>query len=234
MEHHQHEHAPATNESMSATDPVCGMTVEPSKAKGHVEHDGTTYHFCSQGCLEKFRKDPQAYLERRETATDPVCGMSVEPSKAKATREHGGSTYYFCCNGCAAKFEADPEAYLSGRKGPKAGPQMVRIGSKPAPQMVQIGSKPAPRRRRGRRWSTSARWTRRCWRTGRATARSAAWRWSRRRSPCRGRRAGRFATPARCTRRSCRTSRAIARSAAWRWSRWSRPRRRRPIPSCAT
>ncbi|MBN9022125.1 MAG: YHS domain-containing protein, partial [Rhizobiales bacterium] len=49
--------APAT-----AIDPVCGMTVDLSKGKPTFEHDGTTYHFCSEGCRTKFAADPGKYL----------------------------------------------------------------------------------------------------------------------------------------------------------------------------
>ena len=45
-----------------ALDPVCGMTVDPARAAGHVEHDGTTYYFCSKGCVAKFKADPKKYL----------------------------------------------------------------------------------------------------------------------------------------------------------------------------
>ena len=45
-----------------ALDPVCGMTVDPARAAGHVEHDGTTYYFCSKGCVAKFTADPKKYL----------------------------------------------------------------------------------------------------------------------------------------------------------------------------
>ena len=43
-------------------DPVCGMTVDPSKAAASIEHGGTLYHFCCKGCAEKFRSDPEKYL----------------------------------------------------------------------------------------------------------------------------------------------------------------------------
>jgi Cu+-exporting ATPase len=43
-------------------DPVCGMDVEPESAAGSAEHEGKTYHFCSQGCLDRFREDPQRYV----------------------------------------------------------------------------------------------------------------------------------------------------------------------------
>jgi xanthine dehydrogenase accessory factor len=45
-----------------ATDPVCGMDVEPGTAPT-VDHEGTTYHFCCEGCADSFRTDPGSYLE---------------------------------------------------------------------------------------------------------------------------------------------------------------------------
>src|SRR6185295_10682989 len=47
----------------TAVDPVCGMTVNPAKAAGHHEHQGKTYYFCALGCLEKFRTNPDRYLQ---------------------------------------------------------------------------------------------------------------------------------------------------------------------------
>ena len=44
------------------TDPVCGMTVAPNAANA-LEHQGTRYYFCCQGCLAKFRADPGKYLK---------------------------------------------------------------------------------------------------------------------------------------------------------------------------
>ncbi len=43
-------------------DPVCGMVVDPKNPAGSYEHNGTTYYFCSQGCLEDFKEDPESYL----------------------------------------------------------------------------------------------------------------------------------------------------------------------------
>jgi P-type Cu+ transporter len=43
-------------------DPVCGMEVDPQNAAGSYEHEGKTFYFCSQGCLEDFREDPESYV----------------------------------------------------------------------------------------------------------------------------------------------------------------------------
>ena len=48
--------------SPTATDPVCGMTVDPATAAASVEHDGQTYHFCSEHCARSFAADPLKYL----------------------------------------------------------------------------------------------------------------------------------------------------------------------------
>ena len=74
-------------------DPVCGMTVDPAKVAATVEHEGTRYFFCSQGCATKFRADPQKYLAPRPTApsstpprqtekqTEYICPMDPEVHK---------------------------------------------------------------------------------------------------------------------------------------------------------
>jgi len=118
-------------------DPVCGITVDPSKAAASIEHDGKLYHFCSKGCAEKFTSDPVKYLAPTykpvgmqaivqlggipvlaapKLERDPVCGMNVDPTKAAATSEYQGKKYYFCCKSCADKFNANPQKYLSPKQ----------------------------------------------------------------------------------------------------------------------
>lgn len=46
----------------SATDPVCGMRLDPAGAPATREHRGVTYHFCSVWCATKFDDDAEAYL----------------------------------------------------------------------------------------------------------------------------------------------------------------------------
>jgi Cu+-exporting ATPase len=46
----------------SATDPVCGMAVEPAAAAGQAAYEGRTYFFCSAHCLRKFQADPGKYV----------------------------------------------------------------------------------------------------------------------------------------------------------------------------
>jgi YHS domain-containing protein/uncharacterized membrane protein YraQ (UPF0718 family) len=53
--------------AQQVTDPVCGMTVDPEHAAGHVEHDGRTYWFCSSGCRDTFVADADRYMRARST-----------------------------------------------------------------------------------------------------------------------------------------------------------------------
>ncbi len=46
-----------------ATDPVCGMTVDPSAARGgSYQYKGIEYFFCNPKCNERFRSEPEKYL----------------------------------------------------------------------------------------------------------------------------------------------------------------------------
>ena len=52
-----------TGEAGSATDPVCGMSVEIDGAKHVTTHEGVHYYFCHAGCQTKFETEPRKYLE---------------------------------------------------------------------------------------------------------------------------------------------------------------------------
>ena len=54
---------PILSGAPTVKDPVCGMSVEPAKAAGKVEHKGKTYHFCSKRCAERFAQAPEKFLE---------------------------------------------------------------------------------------------------------------------------------------------------------------------------
>ena len=98
----------------TATDPVCGMKVDPAKTEHHAAHAGQDYHFCSAGCRTKFIANPDQYLtkqaappvraggseviytcpmhpEVRQTGPGscPICGMALEP--ATVTLDSGSS-----------------------------------------------------------------------------------------------------------------------------------------------
>jgi len=50
----------------TATDPVCGMTVDIEhavRADLMAEHRGVTYYFCGKGCKLDFIDDAEKYLD---------------------------------------------------------------------------------------------------------------------------------------------------------------------------
>src|SRR5437899_4263343 len=54
-----------SSETARFIDPVCGMSVEPTTARGgSATHGGKTYYFCAPSCREKFQADPQRYLDK--------------------------------------------------------------------------------------------------------------------------------------------------------------------------
>jgi Cu+-exporting ATPase len=44
-------------------DPVCHMNVMPETAAGKYDYKGKTYYFCSPRCLERFRSNPEQFLQ---------------------------------------------------------------------------------------------------------------------------------------------------------------------------
>jgi YHS domain-containing protein len=58
-----------------ARDPVCSMAMS-ARSPVHFAFEGTTYHFCSEGCREEFAAEPEQFLGRPPafagaSATDP-------------------------------------------------------------------------------------------------------------------------------------------------------------------
>ena len=49
-----------------ATDPVCKMEVEESKAAATVTYQGKTYYFCALGCKQAFEKTPEKYVPQKQ------------------------------------------------------------------------------------------------------------------------------------------------------------------------
>ncbi|MFC7052517.1 heavy metal translocating P-type ATPase [Hansschlegelia quercus] len=100
---HGHDHGTG-----SATDPVCGMSVEVATAKHRVDRCGKTEFFCSARCKAKFEADPDKYLLPSAAEPEPmpegtiytcpmhpqirqvgpgscpICGMALEPELVTA------------------------------------------------------------------------------------------------------------------------------------------------------
>ncbi|BBU59582.1 copper-translocating P-type ATPase (plasmid) [Mameliella alba] len=103
--HHSHsQHAPIPAGAPTATDPVCGMTIEVKDDTRTQTFGGETHHFCSASCEDRFKADPWFYasgnadktgqqaqpgtqwtcpmhpeIVRDEPGACPICGMALEP-----------------------------------------------------------------------------------------------------------------------------------------------------------
>jgi len=75
---------------MIAIDPVCGMKVSTGIAKHRHQLGGTSYYFCSERCLDKFKTDPTRYLNSPDAdGSRSIPAMGVVP-------EGGGGTIWTC------------------------------------------------------------------------------------------------------------------------------------------
>src|SRR5262249_22696720 len=95
-------------------DPVCGMSVDPTKTPHHATHAGADYHFCGARCRAKFVANPDTYLKPPEApaappqpsqpgvvytcprppegrqigpGSCPICGMALEPESIAAAAD---------------------------------------------------------------------------------------------------------------------------------------------------
>jgi len=78
---HQHGAGPAAD---PVRDPVCGMTVDPRTSPHRHQLAGGSYHFCSARCLDKFKADPDRYLNPR--GTDPAVSSPAMGAPSQAAQ----------------------------------------------------------------------------------------------------------------------------------------------------
>src|SRR5450759_4718745 len=65
---------------LMAKDPVCGMLVDPAKARGNAQHLGISYCFCSPGCMHRFVSDPTKYITDPNPPGDGIVTNSPAPA----------------------------------------------------------------------------------------------------------------------------------------------------------
>ncbi|MBN1377626.1 MAG: heavy metal translocating P-type ATPase [Gammaproteobacteria bacterium] len=114
----RHEEKETTNGAVT-TDPVCGMSVSTGTNLQHT-YQGETFYFCSEHCRDRFKKDPQSFLnkdsEPKQTETEagvwytcPMhpevrqkgpgscskCGMALEPEAPSLEDEENPELFDF-------------------------------------------------------------------------------------------------------------------------------------------
>ncbi|MEW6356261.1 MAG: YHS domain-containing protein [Planctomycetota bacterium] len=84
----------------------------------YVDFQGQRIYFCCGACPDKFKADPEKYMEKFEKEgvllesvqeNCPVMGGKIDKG---VFVDYKGRRVYFCCPGCPEKFRAEPEKYL--------------------------------------------------------------------------------------------------------------------------
>ncbi|PYU14792.1 MAG: hypothetical protein DMG37_06515, partial [Acidobacteria bacterium] len=120
-----------------AKDPVCGMSVDPTKAAGKIAHNGKTYYFCSKRCEERFTQEPEKFLAAPGTVGMEHAHGRAHPqaqSPARVPVEAGHQEMH----PAAAAPAAAPAPVPSSAQG-------VRYTCPMDPEIVQIGPGVCPK-----------------------------------------------------------------------------------------
>ncbi len=142
-------------------DVVCGMWVDPAKARGKAGYGGKTFYFCSPRCEEKFKADPERLSQPKTAsglvqlgkttpggiaAANPVVASPADKTLKKSTNgnvngKSRGSVTYVC--------PMDPEVRESKPGAcPKCGmalePEVVQYTCPMHPQIVRDGPGTCP------------------------------------------------------------------------------------------
>lgn len=91
-----------------ATDPVCGMSVDPAHAPAESNYEGETFYFCSENCRQRFEANPTGYTAGRSERN----GSDVETHEPPRTTNGGMTSPKFGSAGSGgAEFEQTPERH---------------------------------------------------------------------------------------------------------------------------
>lgn len=108
-------------------DPVCGMRVDVDAAEAdgltHT-HDGRTYAFCRQGCLDSFRAEPARYAAQAEAA---ALAPAVAPGLASRGSvlpviDEGMRRWYESCACCLSDAFPEVKAALDAERAAAGAP----------------------------------------------------------------------------------------------------------------
>ncbi|HXI74581.1 MAG TPA: heavy metal translocating P-type ATPase, partial [Pyrinomonadaceae bacterium] len=78
---------------MRVNDPVCGMSIDPQQAAGSFDYHGRTFFFCSLDCRERFKADPERFINKPgESTADPTIKIGM----ASVAHNPRADTNYTC------------------------------------------------------------------------------------------------------------------------------------------
>jgi Cu+-exporting ATPase len=108
---------------MTHVDPVCGMEIEEADSVGTVEHNGVTYYFCAESCLERFKDNPEEFLSPALTPPVPV------------TAPAGGRVEYTCPMDPQIIRDAPGACPICGMA---LEPRVITLDDRPNPELVSM------------------------------------------------------------------------------------------------
>ena len=129
---HEQSGPVAASAGQLVTDPVCGMKVDPSRAKASREYRGVKYYFCCNGCAEKFAAAPDKYLGAKLPAA-PVVQLHTVQSPAPATTPAASQSAHALHQAAAQSYVCPMDADVQATK-PGACP---KCGMALEPMVVQ-------------------------------------------------------------------------------------------------
>jgi Cu+-exporting ATPase len=79
---------------MTATDPVCGMAVDPATTAHYTTYDSDVYYFCSAGCQTRFQADPRHYADHHDYESAAHAQTTTDVRTVPTTRPTRPSTVH--------------------------------------------------------------------------------------------------------------------------------------------
>jgi Cu+-exporting ATPase len=129
-------------------DPICSMTVDPTKAVAKIDHAGRSYYFCSKGCAQRFAQSPEKYAAATVDspnlpASQPATAQSSKPFAQAVVRSGAAAKPVSIANPASALSAAQNDA-ASTHSAPSPAPQAVRYTCPMHPQIVRMGPGSCP------------------------------------------------------------------------------------------
>ena len=102
--------------------PTCGCSlvrlgiIRDNAATSH--YGDREYHFCCQGCVDLFAKDPEKHLhETMDLIVCPTCLAEKHASDAVSFVIDGNEVFFCRCPYCADQFRKQPDFYIRRLQG---------------------------------------------------------------------------------------------------------------------
>src|ERR1700722_12593723 len=92
-------------------DPVCGMNVNPASATHVHEYAGKKYYFCCASCVERFKGQPQTYVNRPAPLSSNLVMLGT-PAPAKSLAAPDPANAHSAASRSAAKPAATEPGYV--------------------------------------------------------------------------------------------------------------------------